>query len=292
MNRLQKKCLIAAAGTHFLLVVVLLCSGFIKSKPKPEENTQVLDVIPATAVDKAMQSAVRNAQPPPPTPPTPPEPPQPPTPTPPAPEVKRVEPPTPVEHVKPPEPTVREVPNPDEPAPIKPKPLKHVIEVDVTQKVTRNAPKTPDNSAAEAAEAAKAEKEAKKQRDKQIRVMKLAATSIRDKTSSSTEVNLKGTSSVAYANYGVIVVSAYHHAWVAPDMMTSDSAVVSFSVTISRDGSVTSSHIVAPSGDPNVDRAVQRMLDRVTYIHEFPVDSTDRERTYHIDFNATKINNQ
>ena len=27
MNRLQKKCLIAAAGTHLLVVVAVLCSG-------------------------------------------------------------------------------------------------------------------------------------------------------------------------------------------------------------------------------------------------------------------------
>ena len=100
MNRLQKKCLIAAAGTHFLLVVVLFCSGFITSKPKVDDS-QVLDVIPAKLIDAAMQSGVRNAQPPPPTPPAPP---QPPTPAPPTPEVRHVEPPKPVEHVKPPEP--------------------------------------------------------------------------------------------------------------------------------------------------------------------------------------------
>lgn len=195
----------------------------------------------------------------------------------------------PVERVKPPEPIAPAVTNPEEPAPTKPKPPKRVIEVSL-KPVVRTKPTEPDHREAEAE--AKAEKAAKKARDARVKTIELAARSIRDNTSSSTEVNLKGTSTVAYAEYGLIVVSTYHHAWVAPEMMASDSAVVSFSVTISRDGTVTSSHIVKPSGDPNVDRAVQRMLDRVPYIHEFPDDSTDRERTYHIDFNATKTNLQ
>ena len=50
MTRLQKKCLIAAAGTHLLVVVVVLCSGFITSKPKVDD-TQVLDVIPANVIE-------------------------------------------------------------------------------------------------------------------------------------------------------------------------------------------------------------------------------------------------
>ena len=67
MNRLQKKCLIAAAGTHLLVVVTVLCSGFITSKPKPDDS-QVLDVIPANLIDAAFNSGVKGAQPPPPTP--------------------------------------------------------------------------------------------------------------------------------------------------------------------------------------------------------------------------------
>jgi TonB family protein len=74
--------------------------------------------------------------------------------------------------------------------------------------------------------------------------------------------------------------------------MAEESAVVSFSVTISRDGSVVSSRITSPSGDASVDNAVQRMLDRVSFVHEFPEDTTDRERTYHIDFNATRTSIQ
>ena len=49
MNRLQKKCLIAVAGTHLLLVVALLCSGFIRPKPKVDDSL-VLDVIDRKSV--------------------------------------------------------------------------------------------------------------------------------------------------------------------------------------------------------------------------------------------------
>jgi TonB family protein len=87
-------------------------------------------------------------------------------------------------------------------------------------------------------------------------------------------------------------VSVYHQAWIAPENMASESAVVSFAVTIARDGSVISSHVTQSSGESNVDRAVQRMLDRVSFIHEFPEDTKDRERTYTINFNATRTSIQ
>ena len=82
MTRLQKKCLIAVTGTHLLLVVALLCSGFIRPRPKVDDS-QVLEVIPKNLIDAALNSGVRGAQPPPPAI-KPPEP-QPPTPEPPKP---------------------------------------------------------------------------------------------------------------------------------------------------------------------------------------------------------------
>ena len=39
MTRLPKKCLIAAAGTHLLVVVTIFCSGFIRPTPKPDDTT-------------------------------------------------------------------------------------------------------------------------------------------------------------------------------------------------------------------------------------------------------------
>ena len=69
MNRQQKKCLIATVGFHLLLILILFVGpGFFSQRPKPD-NTQLLDVIPSTAVEAALNSGVKSAQPPPPAPP-------------------------------------------------------------------------------------------------------------------------------------------------------------------------------------------------------------------------------
>ena len=66
MNRLQKKCVIATAGVHLLLIVILFVGpAFFYSKPKADDM-QVLDVIPANLIDAAFNSGVANATPPPP----------------------------------------------------------------------------------------------------------------------------------------------------------------------------------------------------------------------------------
>jgi len=284
MTRLQKKCLIAAAGTHLLLVVVVLCSGFIKPRPTPD-SSDVLTVIPANLVDALVKSGVRGAQPPPPTPivqpPTPaPQPPPPqPQPEPPKPEVQPPEPPKP--EIQPEDLRPVELPEP------KP-PKKHEIKPELTV-VTRTVPKVTDNTAAdaeaEAAAKAKAAKEAKRLRAERVRAFERAASSIRDNASSATTVEMPGTSTVAYANYSSVVLSIYTEAWRVPDSSTSDDAIVKASVTIARDGHVVESHIVDRCGDSSVDNSVQKTLDRVRQIPPFPDDSTDKERTYIINFN-------
>jgi colicin import membrane protein len=289
MTRLQKKCLIAAAGTHLLVVVVVLCSGFIKPRTQPD-SPDVLTVIPANLVDAAVKSGVRGAQPPPPTPVV--QPPEP-TPEPPQPQPKP-EPPKP--DVQPPKPEIQ--PEDTRPAELpEPKPVKkHEIKPDLTKPdltvVVRKVPKVTDNSAAEAkaeaeAEAAaeaKAAKAAKRLAAARARAFERAIGSIRDKASSATSVVMPGDSSVAYANYASVVVSIYNDAWRIPDSTTSDDAVVKISVTIARDGHVIESHIVDRCGDASVDNSVQRTLDRVREIRPFPDDSTDKERTYIINF--------
>jgi protein TonB len=280
MTRLQKKCLIAAAGAHLLVVVAILCSGFIRPSPKID-NTQVLDVIPSTLVDKALNTGVENPQTPPPTPPqpTPPTPQvQPPTPTPPAPEppkpqtfVERVE-----KMLTPDMTPVEKVPD-DQP---KPAPKKHQIDVDLTP-VVQKVSKSTDTSANDA-------KEAKRLRDERRKAFAAAARAIKDNASTATKVELSGISSASSASYRDAITSVYYHAWTPPQNMSSDSVEVSFSVTIARDGTVISSHITKSSGDADIDRAVQQMLDRVTFIAPFPDGTEDSQRNYPIDFEATR----
>jgi TonB family protein len=276
MNRLQKKCVIATAGFHLLLLLILVFgSAFFQPRPKPDD-TQLLNVIPANLIDAAFNSGVRNATPPAPAPVVVP----PPQPAPPTPAVQPAPPlPAPKPVVTPP-PTLTErlkeiftpEPTPVKPVPAKTEPKPHQIQVN-TQLVARIAPK---NSANKPQSNAKA--------------INSALKSLRDNLSSPTEVNLPGNSTVAYANYGNVVTSVYHQKWITlePTGMEKDNAVVVFKVTIASDGTVISARIIIPSGDANVDRAVQRMLDNVTIIAPFPEGATEKERTYTINFNAIR----
>ncbi len=55
MNRLQKKCVIATAGFHLLLLVILFVGpAFFNARQKPDDS-QVLDVIPANLIDALQQ---------------------------------------------------------------------------------------------------------------------------------------------------------------------------------------------------------------------------------------------
>ena len=68
MNRLQKKCAIATAGIHLLLLLLLVFgSAFFNPQPKPD-NTQVLDYISPNVIDAKFSSGRKDATPPPPAP--------------------------------------------------------------------------------------------------------------------------------------------------------------------------------------------------------------------------------
>ena len=286
MTRLQKKCLIAAAGAHLLVVVVLLCSGFITSKPKADD-VQVLDMIPSTVLDNVLNSGVKGVQPPPPTPEVKPPELTPPTPEPPKPVVAPVPPVKPVEPVKPPD-EVKPVENPE--IKITP-PKKHEIKVDLNPIVRDKNKAADDAKAAEAAAAAKAKAEAK-QRDQTRKAFLSAMTNIKNKSSSATTVDMPGESSVSFANYASVVKSKYEGAWIEPDNADNDEAIVKVSVTIANDGHVTSSSIVNLSGDSKVDRSVQRTLDRVDFVAPFPEGAKEKDRTFIINFNlkAKRLN--
>ena len=74
MNRLQKKCFVASAGVHALLLVILLVGpAFLTSKSKLD-NSPILDVIPGKLIDAAFSGGGNpNGRPPPPAPPEPPQ---------------------------------------------------------------------------------------------------------------------------------------------------------------------------------------------------------------------------
>jgi len=272
MNRLQKKCVIATAGFHLLLLVILFVGpAFFNPRPKVD-NSPVIDVIPANLVDIALNSGVKVAQPPAPTPIAVPQPQ--PIPTPPAP--KPIVQPAPAPA---PQPTlVRRVEKYFAPEP-KPEPEKqtskpvenqsHKIQPSLVP-VVRNVSKTSTSTPA------------KSKDDSQL--VKNIARDLQSKLSPATQIEMPGDSSASYANYATVVKSVYDHAWTLPDSVAKDENIT-VSVTIANDGTVISSRIVTPSGDVPADASVQRTLDRVKFVAAFPDGATEKERTYTIVFN-------
>jgi TonB family protein len=274
MNRLQKKCLLATAGFHLLLLVILLVGpAFFSPKPKPDD-LQLLDVIPANAIDAAFSSGVKNAQPPAPTPIVAPPTPQP---TPVQPEPKPVvTPPTLMQQVE-----KFFKPAPDKLPPDDLKPVEkidpnqaHVPKINL-QPVTRTVP----NNSAPTVSHDDLEKNAK------AKALASALRALRSNLSSSTTIDMPGNSSVAQVNYASIVRSVYDQAWTVPDNVTSENENVKVSVTIASDGTVINVHIISPSADANLNASVQRTLERVTFVAPFLAGMTEKEWTRTISFN-------
>jgi TonB family protein len=268
MNRLQKKCLIATAGFHLLLLVILFVGpAFYNSKPKVDDS-QVLDVIPANLIDAAFNSGVKGAQPPPPTPIVTPPQPQP-APTPPAP--KQIVQPVPALA---PQPTLTErleklfTPASVNPTPAPTEIQPHTPKVDL-HLVTRDAPKSSTTP---------------KPKPNSMSVKNIV-TDLQHNLSPATQVDAPGESSTAYANYASAVKSIYDAAWALPDSIANADENIKVSVTIARDGSVISSQIITPSGDATADESVQKTLNHVQFVAPFPDGSTDKERTFTIIFN-------
>ncbi len=94
-----------------------------------------------------------------------------------------------------------------------------------------------------------------------------------------------GDNGPAAANYRDIVASKYTAAWNPPANLDDESAAVTVSITIARDGTVVGHRIIRGSGNPGMDRSIQTTLENVTYIEAFPAGSKDAERTYTIKFN-------
>ncbi|HUB87594.1 MAG TPA: TonB family protein [Verrucomicrobiae bacterium] len=261
MNRLQKKCIVATVGIHLLLLMILIVgSAFFNSEPKPD-NTRLLDMIPANVLENALNSGVSHAAPPPPPPaPLPPPPPQP---------VISV--PAPHEVTPTPVPRVEPQPKPDvTPAPARAEIKPHVIQPNLTP-TTRSTPTTSaprDNNS-----------------QNNSRAINNLVRSLKNELSPATEISLPGDSTAAQANYASVVKSVYEQAWIPPDNVENDDANTKVSVTIASDGTVINAHIITPSGDAGVDASVQRTLDQVTFVQTFPAGSTDKQRTYVINFN-------
>jgi len=278
MDRLQKKCFIGSAGVHTLLFLILLiCPSLLASKQKPSIiDPQTLDFYPSKLIDAAFSGGGNPAAKPPPAREVAPPPPRAQA----QPQAAAVE--------KPREAEVREKPariDPDSVEPkVSPKPHRPQISTKLVTRAEQSKSKKLKTSETETREEARQQADARRRLSQQFAS---AAESIRESTSSATSIEDygRGGGGPAYAEYSQYVKMLYENAWQAPNDTATDDAITQVRVTINSDGNVSSAHITRGSGDAQVDRSVQRTLDRVTFIRPFPDGAKDKQRTYIINFN-------
>jgi TonB family protein len=304
MNRLNKKCYIASAAFHGLLLgVFLFGSAFLVPQDKPEQRQMLKVYDPSLLNDGTttggnpnvavvQPSSAPAATPPTPVPPTVVTPPVQPPPKPQVEVPKSVVPPK--LKTKPvPEKDIEPVINKTKPSedPPKPKKPKVVIDPKELQPTTRTVSKpTPKDTAQADAKAAhdREVKEAKEANRRATEAIGRMVKNISNNTSSrATPVEIfgPGGGGPLSAGYKDLVASKYTSAWVPPPDLSDETATVIVSITISSDGNVINGRITKRSGNAAMDRSIQTTLDNVTYIAPFPKGSEDRERTYTLTFN-------
>jgi TonB family protein len=150
----------------------------------------------------------------------------------------------------------------------------------VTRKTDSKA-KTKDKEPSEAQLQAKA-------RSERLAQVKSTLENLKDGLSSSTTIGVQGPNGEAYAGYESVLKSIYQRRYdlavsAAGDITDGEATVVA-TVTVERNGSVTKSRVVTPSGNSALDKLVRRVLDEVTSIRPFPEGAKDSERTFTIGF--------
>jgi TonB family protein len=270
MNRLQKKCIIASVALHALLVLVLVFGAALMPPEKITSPPIITMFDPRLLTDEKTSGGVATPPPPPP-PPTVQTPPQPDAP--------------PLPNTQPP-PRVEPRPQParDNPPPTRnPRPP----ELQLVQRNTnpRPAPRsTPPAPQPDAQAQAQQDAQRRQQIQKQIRG---AMQSINDKYSPATTVVAPGPGgdSVIMANYNDLVGNKYRDAWNPPPSLDDNTATVTASVVIYRDGRVKSHEIIQRSGNAAMDKSIEATLQNVTFVGPFPAESRDLERKFTIKFN-------
>lgn len=282
MNRLEQKCVIASAGFHLLLALILLVGPAFLSSREPADNTPVIDFIPFKTVDAMVSGGGNpNAKPPAPAPA--------PQPVPPAPAIAAQPPPAPVPPPEPAKPAAKEVvketvketkPDPDSLEPRKEARRKP----DVSTKLVKRS----TNDLAEAKARAEAQAEAAEAKRRTAAAISQAVQGIQSGLSSGTTIELKGPGGggLPYANWKQAVKSVYDRAWILPAGIASDSSTAIATITIARDGTVLSARISSRSGSATVDDSVQAALDRVKYAAPLPDDAHEDQRTINIIFDV------
>ena len=312
MNRVQKKCFMASAGIHLMLMFLLLSgAAFITEAPKSpmDKDTPVINFVAFKTVDDIMTgggSPNARLQPPSPAqdlltkPELAPDPAPAPTPEP-APEPAK------------PEVTPDPTPEPVKPEPVKAAPRQEKVKPEIKLKpvqsdslessnkkskkkeielkpMVRQSDGKADAKARADAQRRDDERAAKQEADGRRRLADRFSRAANSLTglSGGTEVALLGPGGggVPYANFLQAVKSRYANAWTVPDGVTDEEATAVVSVTIARDGTVIHARITESSRNAAVDRSVRAVLDRVKWAAPLPENAREDQRTVSIEFNV------
>jgi TonB family protein len=295
MSRFEKKCFIGSAALHGLLLVVFLFgSAFIGSKA-PKELPPVITVFDSKVTDKLIASGGKpDAAPPAPQKieqPAPQPPPPPPEPKPEKAEVK----PKP-EVIKPKPEVVKDPPKsktPDKTA-VPQRDKKELTKHSPTNEpsiLTHLKPVKADTArlqreAAQREAQAKADREAWEKYNAQRSQFSKQVGSVIDGVSKNisheTVATAVGPGGAAFVNYGSLIIEKYRAAVYASHPQSDVDAEAVIRVVISRDGTVRSSQWVKRTGNSVLDKAVDRAMNSVRSLPEFPSETKDTERTFNI----------
>ena len=84
--------------------------------------------------------------------------------------------------------------------------------------------------------------------------------------------------------YAQVVKRVFTQAWNPSRSPTDGETVTRVSVVIAKDGTVISAKIVKPSGDDQMDKSVQMVLDKIRLVQPFESGARDERRTFIINF--------
>lgn len=262
MNRTQKKCLLASAAMHLLLIALLVFGPAFRTSERVEESRPLIDFVPLKTVDEALAGG-GNPQ----------APPAQPAPPPPAPATQP--------------PASRTQPAPAPPEPPKPARDPESFEIKPAARKSPDLKLTPVVRKPETSPVSPTP--AQDSRTELARAARAAAQRLQQSLSSGTttvELRGPGGGGVPYANFLDAVKKVYSDAWIVPDGVTDEEATATASVTIARDGSVVSARLIRSSGNPLVDASVEAVLRRVTYVVPLPDTAREDQRTVTIRFNV------
>jgi TonB family protein len=115
-----------------------------------------------------------------------------------------------------------------------------------------------------------------------------ASTAIREKSSTATTVEVPGQGGAFYANYTSVINGLYkikyHEAMKKVGDIARGTSAAQVIIVIQKDGTVRTSRISRNSGNADLDRVVQRVLNEVNYVAPFPEGAKDEEREFKITF--------